>query len=56
MTQVYGADGKMLPVTVIEAGPCAVLQVKTSDRDGYQAVQLGFDDKLTGRSAATWRS
>jgi large subunit ribosomal protein L3 len=47
MTQVYTEDGTMLPVTVIEAGPCAVLQVKTLDRDGYEAVQLGFDDKLS---------
>lgn len=47
MTQVYTEDGAMLPVTVIEAGPCAVLQIKTLDRDGYEAVQLGFDDKLS---------
>ncbi len=45
MTQVYDADGKLLPVTVIQAGPCVVLQVRTLDRDGYQAVQLGFEDK-----------
>lgn len=47
MTQVYGEGGIMVPVTVIEAGPCAVLQVKTAERDGYSAVQLGFDDKLS---------
>ena len=46
MTRVYDGD-KMVPVTVIEAGPCTVLQVKTQDRDGYEAVQLGFDDKLS---------
>lgn len=45
MTQVYSADGKLLPVTVIQAGPCVVLQVRTMDRDGYEAVQLGFMDK-----------
>lgn len=44
MTQVFLADGTMLPVTVIQAGPCAVTQVKTNERDGYQAVQLGFDE------------
>lgn len=45
MTQIYDADGNMVPVTAIEAGPCTVLQVKTVDSDGYQAVQLGFADK-----------
>jgi large subunit ribosomal protein L3 len=45
MTQVYDADGALVPVTVIEAGPCVVLQLRTRDRDGYEAVQLGFDDK-----------
>lgn len=45
MTQVYTEAGVAVPVTVIEAGPCHVLQVKTVDRDGYEAVQLGFDDK-----------
>ncbi|MBX3439959.1 MAG: 50S ribosomal protein L3 [Planctomycetaceae bacterium] len=46
MTQVYDAGGQLVPVTVIEAGPCAVLQVRTADRDGYDAVQVGFDDRL----------
>jgi len=45
MTQVYDADGKVVPVTVIEAGPCFVLQVKTRETDGYSALQLGFADK-----------
>lgn len=45
MTQIYEQDGRAVPVTVIEAGPCHVLQVKTVDRDGYAAVQLGFADK-----------
>ena len=45
MTQVYDAAGKMAPVTVIELGPCRVLQVRTQERDKYHAVQLGFKDK-----------
>lgn len=45
MTQVYNDDGVIVPVTVIEAGPCVVTQVRTSDRDGYEAVQVGFGDK-----------
>lgn len=45
MTQVYGDQGQLLPVTVIQAGPCVVLQLRTKDRDGYEAVQLGFEDK-----------
>jgi len=44
MTQVYDESGKLLPVTVIQAGPCAVMQIKTTETDGYNAVQLGFDD------------
>lgn len=45
MTQIYLEDGTAVPVTVIQAGPCHVLQVRTADRDGYEAVQLGFEDK-----------
>ena len=45
MTQIYTAEGVAEPVTVIELGPCPVLQVRTKDRDGYSAVQLGFKDK-----------
>ncbi len=44
MTQVYDESGKLLPVTVIQAGPCTVMQVKMTTTDGYNAVQLGFDD------------
>ncbi|HEX41957.1 MAG TPA: 50S ribosomal protein L3 [Phycisphaerales bacterium] len=44
MTRIYDASGKMIPVTVIQAGPCSVLQVKTVENDGYNAVQLGYDD------------
>lgn len=45
MTQIYDEAGKVVPVTVVEAGPCNVLQVRTVERDGYEAVQLGFLDK-----------
>ncbi len=45
MTQVYDDSGEAIPVTVIEAGPCHVLQLRTEERDGYEAVQLGFLDK-----------
>ncbi len=51
MTQLYDEAGQVVPVTVIEAGPCDVLQVRTVERDGYEAVQLGFDD-LPRRSAS----
>lgn len=45
MTQIFDEDGRWVPVTVLQAGPCTVLQVKTPERDGYSAVQLGFDDR-----------
>jgi large subunit ribosomal protein L3 len=45
MTQIYQENGVVVPVTVLECGPCTVLQVRTEDRDGYHAWQLGFDDK-----------
>ena len=54
MTQIFDESGNVVPVTVLQAGPCHVLQVRTKDRDGYEAVQLGFLDKprrLAGRSA-----
>ena len=44
MTQIFEADGKMIPVTVVEAGPCLVIQNKTEETDGYNAVQLGFGE------------
>ncbi len=44
MTQVFRENGNVVPVTLIEAGPCVVTQVKTKDADGYEAVQLGFGD------------
>jgi large subunit ribosomal protein L3 len=45
MTSIYSAEGKAMPCTVIEAGPCVVTQVKTQDRDGYEAVQIGFGER-----------
>ncbi|WP_369681996.1 50S ribosomal protein L3 [Malonomonas rubra] len=50
MSQVYAADGQRIPVTVLEAGPCTILQKKTADSDGYEAVQLGFGAKKTHRT------
>ncbi len=45
MTSIYDASGKNVPCTVIEAGPCVVTQVRTLEKDGYEAIQLAFDDK-----------
>lgn len=50
MTSIFDDNGKNMPCTVIQAGPCVVTQVRTEDKDGYEAVQLGFDDK-TEKSA-----
>ena len=44
MTQIFDAEGKVIPVTVIEAGPCVVTQLKTEEKEGYNAVQMGFAD------------
>ena len=52
MTQVYDAQNVLIPVTVVEAGPCSVVQVKTVETDGYNAVQLGFSTKKTKNSSA----
>lgn len=45
MTQIFNEDGTVIPVTVLQAGPCAVTQIKTQDNDGYSAVQVGFTEK-----------
>ncbi len=45
MTSVFSAEGKNIPCTVLQAGPCVVTQVKTNETDGYEAVQLAYDDK-----------
>ena len=50
MTQFFDKDGKSIPCTMIEAGPCVVTQIKNTETDGYAAVQLGFDDKKTIKS------
>lgn len=44
MTQIFDADGKVVPVTVIEAGPCVVVQKKSTDKEGYNSVQMGYED------------
>ena len=44
MTQIFGENGVFIPVTVLQAGPCAVTQVKTAETDGYNAVQVGFGE------------
>jgi large subunit ribosomal protein L3 len=50
MTSIYSAEGKATPCTVIEVGPCVVTQLKTQDRDGYEAVQLGFGERKENRT------
>ncbi len=50
MTQIFDENGNMIPVTVIEAGPCAVVQKKTKETDGYEALQLGFMDKKESKA------
>src|SRR5512142_2693917 len=52
MTQVYDAQNVLVPVTVVEAGPCAVVQVKTTATDGYNAVQIGFSQKKAKNTPA----
>ena len=50
MTQVFTEDGRLVPVTVIEAGPCTVVQTKNTESDGYDAVQVGFGEMTEGRA------
>ena len=50
MTQIYATDGRVVPVTVVQAGPCLVVQRRTSDSDGYEAVQLGLVEDRALRS------
>ena len=52
MTSVFGADGKNIPCTVIEAGPCVVTQVRTVEKDGYAAVQLAYDEMSEKHASA----
>ena len=49
MTQIFSAEGAAVPVTVIEAGPVVVTQIKTAETDGYEAIQIGFEDKKASR-------
>ena len=49
-TQLYTETGEVIPVTVIQAGPCSVLQLRTIKKDGYEAVQIGFKDKARNRA------
>ena len=49
MTQIFSEKGEMIPVTVIEAGPAVVTQVKTVENDGYYGVQIGYEDKKESR-------
>ena len=51
MTQVFLPDGRLVPVTVIQAGPCTVVQKKTTEKDGYEAVQFGFEELSENRAA-----
>ena len=44
MTQIFDENGKVVPVTVVEAGPCVVVQKKTLENDGYEAIQVGFEE------------
>ena len=50
MTQIFVADGRLVPVTVVEAGPCTVTMVKTQKTDGYEAIQVGFDELSENRA------
>src|SRR5690606_12699621 len=50
MTSIFDENGKNIPCTVIEAGPCVITQVRTNEVDGYEALQLGFDDKAEKRA------
>ncbi|OEY72869.1 MULTISPECIES: 50S ribosomal protein L3 [Salegentibacter] len=52
MTSIFDENGKNVPCTVIEAGPCVVTQVRTKEVDGYEALQVGFDDKKTANKAS----
>lgn len=55
MTQVFDDKGEVVPVTVLQVGPCTVLQIRTKDRDGYDALQLGYVDKPRGKATKAER-
>jgi large subunit ribosomal protein L3 len=52
MTQIFTEDGRLIPVTVVEAGPCQVVQVKTAEKDGYEAVRIGFVEERKAKRAS----
>ena len=56
MTQVFDADGRAVPVTVIEAGPCLVVEIRTPEKNRYSAVQLGFGEEKPGHVCANKRA
>lgn len=56
MTQIFDEQGRVVPVTVVEAGPCVVTQKKTVERDGYEAVQVGYGEARPARSRGTRRA
>ena len=51
MTSIYSAAGKNIPCTILEVGPCVVTQVRTLEKDGYKAIQLGFGDRTEKRTS-----
>ena len=55
MTQIFEDSGTAVPVTVIQAGPCPIVQLKTQEKDGYQAVQLGFGEQKENRISSPKR-
>ena len=56
MTQIFDESGKVIPVTVIEAGPCVVVQKMTEEKEGYKAVQLGYERKATRPSSSATKT
>ena len=56
MTSIFSAEGKNIPCTVIEVGPCVVTQVKTIENDGYNAVQIAYSEKKEKKRASQWPS
>ncbi len=55
MTQIFDENGVVVPVTVIEAGPLKVIQIKTVENDGYNAIQVGFEDKKKIELICLWK-
>ena len=50
MTQLFDESGRVIPVSVIQAGPCPITQIKTNEKEGYSAIQIGFDEKRSKRT------